>query len=107
MSDFLIRIGHDCDSGRLLALLKEPYGVRAPQGRGFDFAWGSVAVLEDRLASNANIIGVDGGVLARVGDPVGGMSETFRSGLIAALHHCTVLPKATTISWKMIRCSGN
>lgn len=85
MSDFLIRIGHDCDSGRLLALLKEPYGVRAPQGRGFDFAWGSVAVLEDRLASNANIIGVDGGVLAWVGDLVGGMSETFRAALIARL----------------------
>lgn len=85
MSDFLIRIGHDCDSGRLLALLKQPYGVRAPQGQGFDFTWGSLAVLEDRLASNANILRVNGGVLAWVGDLVGGMSEAFRTTLIARL----------------------
>jgi len=69
----------------LLALLKQPYGVRAPQGRGFDFAWGSLAVLEDRLASNANIVSVNGGVLAWIGELVGGMSDPMRAGLISRL----------------------
>lgn len=85
MSDFLVRIGHDCDSGCLLDLLKQPYGSSAPRGQGFDFAWGSVAVLEDRLASNANIIRVRDGVFAWVGELVGGMSETVRTGLVSRL----------------------
>jgi len=85
MSDFLIRIGRDWDSGCLLALLKQPHGVRAPRGQGLDFAWGSLAVLEDRLASNANIIRVNGGVLAWVGELAGGMSETMRAGLVSRL----------------------
>ncbi len=85
MSDFLIRIGHDGDSGCLLALLKQPYGARAPRGHGLDFAWGSLAVLEDRLASNANVIRVNGGVLAWVGELVGGMSDTMRAGLVSRL----------------------
>lgn len=87
MSDFLVQIGHGCEAARLLALLKQPYGAHAPRGQGFDFAWGSLAVLEDRLASNANIVPVDGGVLAWVGDLVGDVSERFMHDLAARLAH--------------------
>lgn len=85
MSDFLVRIGHDCSSEHLLALVKQPYNGSAPEGRGFDFSWGSLAVLEDRLASNANIMTLNAGVLAWVGELVGGMSAALRNGLIARL----------------------
>jgi hypothetical protein len=90
MSDFLVQMGNGCSSEHLLALLKLPYGRLAPKGRGFAFPWGSIAVLEDPLGSNQNITASDQGVLAWVGDLVGGMSDSFRTALtarLAALQH--------------------
>lgn len=92
MSDFLVRMGRDCGSDHLLALLKQPYGGAAPKGRGFDFPWGSIAVLEDHLGSKQNIIASDKTLLAWVGDFIGGMTDAFRtalSGRLAELQHST------------------
>ena len=64
MSDFLVKTGRECGSDALLDLLRLPYGSSAPKGQGFDFSWGSVAVLEDHLTSNRNIVHKDKTVMA-------------------------------------------
>lgn len=68
MSDFLISLGNLYNGESLLSIIKKPYGKRSPEGRYFDFAWGSLAVLNERLAKNRNIHERNGEVFAWVGD---------------------------------------
>jgi len=55
MSDFLVSLNKEYDGKALLRLIKKPYGGHSPKGHFFDYSWGSIAVLEERLASNKNI----------------------------------------------------
>jgi asparagine synthase (glutamine-hydrolysing) len=76
MCDFLISSGGQYKGKQLLEILKAPYGERAPQGKSFDFQWGSVAILEERLAHNNNIYTIDDTVFAWVGDMITDLSVT-------------------------------
>jgi hypothetical protein len=85
MSDFLVSTGGECRGEDLLELLKRPYGVRAPQGRCFDFAWGSVAVLRESPTLGANILTRNEAMLAWVGDLVDAASDAFLETLMVRL----------------------
>ena len=76
MCDFLISSRGQYKGKHLLKLLKVPYGECAPKGKFFDFEWGSVAILEERLARNSNIYTIDNTVFAWVGDLVTDISVT-------------------------------
>ena len=75
MSDFLISIGKNYHPEDLLVLLKRPYGEHAPEGQCFDFPWGSVAILQERIADNKNIITKNSTILAWVGNLVPSLSD--------------------------------
>ena len=85
MSDFLVSFGNKYSGNNLLELLKMPYGRCVPEGQYFDFSWGSMTVLEERLADNNNILEKDGVVLAWIGDLVTNMSEEFVDALITRI----------------------
>jgi hypothetical protein len=81
MCDFIINCSGELAGVDLLSMLKMPYGRRAPEGFEFDFAWGSMAVLEDQL--NANNVRLHGAsVLAWIGDIVTDMSEDYTERLV-------------------------
>lgn len=77
MSDFLVSLGKQHSGKDLVNLLKKPYRSRAPKGRFFDYSWGSVAILEERLACNKNIIAKNAVTFAWVGDLVTDLSGRF------------------------------
>ena len=77
MSDFLISLNKEYRGKDLLNLIKKPYGGRAPEGRFFDYSWGGVAVLEERLASNRNCITDGTTTFAWVGDLVTNSTDSF------------------------------
>ncbi len=66
-------------------MLERPYVDCAPKGRGCDFSWGSLAVLEDAVASNENIFATSTELLAWVGELVGGMPDALRHSMIQRL----------------------
>jgi len=70
MCDFLVSSGSRYRGRSLLEFVKAPYGKSPPEGRFFDFSWGSVAILEERLARNNNIYTQNGTVFAWIGDLV-------------------------------------
>ncbi|MHC4172906.1 MAG: asparagine synthase-related protein [Planctomycetota bacterium] len=82
MSDFLCSIGNRYKGQDLLNLIKKPYGGHAPKGQAFDFPWGQIAILEEHLANNSNILAKDGAVFAWVGDLVTDHSDRFVDVLI-------------------------
>ena len=82
MSDFLISLDNEYSGQDLLTLLKKPYGSRAPEGRFYGYPWGSVAVLEERLADNKNIIEKNNMIFAWVGDLVTKLSDGFGGKII-------------------------
>lgn len=85
MSDFLVNMGGQYSPESLLVLLKRPYGKKAPEGKCYKFSWGSLAILEERLAGNRNIIDMDGAVFAWVGDLVTEMSDSYLYAIIQRL----------------------
>ncbi|HXG48225.1 MAG TPA: asparagine synthase-related protein [Methylomirabilota bacterium] len=70
MSDFLIHFDPAIGPADLVALLQQPYGDRAPGGKGFRHPWGAWAVLDDPVARGLNTLAVAGGTFAWVGDLV-------------------------------------
>ena len=89
MCDFLCYIGTQYKGHNLLNIIQKPYGSNAPRGKSFNFSWGSIAVLEDHLANNKNIIVKDGTVVAWVGDLVLDVSEEFITDLIKRVQGLT------------------
>lgn len=80
MSDFLVSLGRRYNGKDLLELIKKPYGKCAPEGQFFDFPWGSVAVLRERIANDNNIFRRNDLLLAWIGDLiVGGTLNSDRS----------------------------
>ncbi|MHC4259132.1 MAG: hypothetical protein ACYSTF_01785 [Planctomycetota bacterium] len=77
MSDFLVSLSKVHSGEDLLNLLKKPYGSRAPEGRFFDYPWGSIAVQEQRFVHNKNIITNKAVTFAWVGDLVMDLSAEF------------------------------
>lgn len=77
MSDFLVSLGKQHTGEDLLTLIKKPYGKRAPEGQFFDYDWGSIAVLEERLTRNENIITKNVTTFAWVGDLVVDLPDRF------------------------------
>lgn len=78
----MISLGGGYKGLDLLELVKMPYGDRRRIGRAFDFPWGSMAVLEEHLAGNQNILERKGVVFAWVGDLVTEMTGEFIDALI-------------------------
>jgi asparagine synthase (glutamine-hydrolysing) len=87
MSDFLVSIGKNYQPEDLLALVKRPYGERAPEGQCFDFGWGTAAVLKERIAYNKNIVTRNRTTLAWVGDLVTDMSNGYIDALISRIEN--------------------
>lgn len=84
MSDFLIHFDPAVEPADLVALLKQPYGDSAPEGKGFRHPWGSWAVLDDPVAHGRNALAAGGLTFAWVGDLVfPGGSEGLRGCLEA------------------------
>lgn len=81
MSDFLIHLGKNHSPDRLLELLKRPYGKRPPDGKCFQFPWGTLAILEDIYAKKRNIHTFGEEVIGWVGDLVVDNIEAFISAL--------------------------
>lgn len=77
MSDFLVSLNKEYDGKALLRLIKKPYEGHPPKGHFFDYSWGSIAVLEERLAGNKNIIEKDTTTFAWVGDLVMDLPNKF------------------------------
>jgi asparagine synthetase B (glutamine-hydrolysing) len=98
VSDFIVSIGKKWTGDDLLNLLKRPYGERAPEGQCFDFGWGSIAILEDRLALNKNIIRARGTLFAWVGDLVTDMSDGYMNALISRIESIRDSGKRETCS---------
>lgn len=65
-----------------MALAKVPYGSAEPEGRGFDFPWGSVAVLNEPIAGGTNILESSRQVVAWVGDLVTEMTDAYVRALL-------------------------
>ena len=82
MCDFLIGFDPIYRESCLLDILAKPYEGAAPKGRFFDFPWGSMAVLEERLADNRNIIVRGDVIVAWVGDLVLDVSDQFVARLV-------------------------
>jgi asparagine synthetase B (glutamine-hydrolysing) len=85
MTDFLVHTGGEYSGAGLLDLLKQPYGPRAPEGRAFDFAWGSVAVLRENASRGTNILAGSDAMLAWIGDLVGATSDGWLEALMSRL----------------------
>jgi hypothetical protein len=85
MSDFLVSLNKRYTGKHLLNLIKKPYGSRAPEGQFFDYPWGSLAVLADRLADNRNIREREDVIFAWVGDLVAEMSGEFVDALVGRI----------------------
>ena len=92
MSDFLACLGQRCTGHDLLTLIQKPYGGLAPGGQCFDFSWGSVAVLQERLVGGRNIIRSGAGILAWVGDLVTDSPEAFCELFAGRLSHLQESP---------------
>jgi hypothetical protein len=75
MSDFIVSLNRQYKNSDLLRLLKKPYGERAPDGKCFSFPWGRLAVLQEHMASNRNIVQQGKAVFAWVGDLVMDVSD--------------------------------
>jgi hypothetical protein len=83
MSDFFIQVKPGATANPLLALARAPYSHRRPDGKGFVFPWGSVAVLEERFGKNIFVI--KGTLVAWVGDLIADVSEPFLESLLAGV----------------------
>jgi hypothetical protein len=82
MCDFLISFCKGHQGRGLLSAAKVPYGTAAPEGRSFDFTWGSMAVLEEPLADGKNVIEKGRWTVAWVGDLVTEMTDVFVDALL-------------------------
>jgi len=89
MCDFLIGLDPIYRGSCLLDILGKPYDGAAPKGCFFDFPWGSMAVLEERLANNRNIIVKGNVIVAWVGDLVLDVSDQFIAGLVDRIRRLT------------------
>jgi len=70
MCDFIISIGARAAGPELLKILKRLHISQPPQGRYFDFDWGSMAVLDGIGNSSNNHLVLGSSVIAWVGDLV-------------------------------------
>jgi len=68
MCDFLISLNSRYNGKCLLELIKVPYGKRSPHGKSYELQWGSLAVLEERIAKGRNILEKADTIFAWVGD---------------------------------------
>ena len=100
MSDFIVSIGKKCTGDDLMDPLKRPYGERAPEGRSFDFPWGSVAVLKEHLTDNNNIIEKNGIVFAWVGDLITDLQDDFQKLFVHRLNQLQRCANKECISLK-------
>jgi hypothetical protein len=82
MCDFLVSCGRQYNGKKLLDLIKKPYGERAPEGRSFDFPWGSAAILQDQIANGKNIFVLNGMIFAWIGDLVTRLPDKTLEGFL-------------------------
>jgi len=77
MSDFLVALTKQYKGADLLGLIQKPYGENPLNGMFFEYPWGSIAVLEERLAGNKNIFTNGDTSFAWVGDLVTDLQDGF------------------------------
>ena len=82
MSDFLVALTQQYKGADLLRLIQKPYGEESPNGVFFEYPWGSIAVLEERLAGNKNISTIGDMNFAWVGDLVTDIQDGFIKPLL-------------------------
>ncbi len=80
MSDFLISLDKRFSAADLARLSRMPYTYRRPEGTGFEFPWGNVAVLSERFGQN--VFHRDGTLVAWVGDLVPEVSNSLLESLV-------------------------
>jgi hypothetical protein len=80
MSDLLLTMGDGASPKDLVKLMRAPYPGRHPEGRQFEFPWGTLAVLRER--SGNSIYQFDGAVVAWVGDLLATTSGGFFEDLL-------------------------
>jgi Asparagine synthase len=85
MCDFIVSLDKRYGGKDLLNLIKKPYDSRAPEGEYFDYSWGSMAVLKERLADDRNILMQGGTTFAWVGDLVIASRDSFLETFINRL----------------------
>ncbi|MHC4083582.1 MAG: asparagine synthase-related protein [Planctomycetota bacterium] len=103
MSDFLISLDCRYTGKDLLNLIKKLYRRSCPEGRYFDFPWGNIAVLEERLACNKNITTKNTTTFAWVGDLTMDMSDSFLRSFIKCV---TLLHEGRESSNTPVQSSG-
>lgn len=103
MCDFLVSLGKRHSGKDLLNLIKKPYGSRAPEGKFFDFSWGSIAVLFDQIANNKNILARNGLACCWIGDLV--MADFDRS-FERLIKRITELNKCGEVKANSLRTDG-
>jgi len=96
--DFLVNLGKRYNGKNLLDLIKRPYGEQVPAGQFFDFAWGSAAILQDRIADNKNIITRNGVTFGWVGDLVTSMSDKTVESFLQYIETMFAGPRSKTDS---------
>ena len=104
MSDFLAKFDPAANPQELLALLKQPYGANAPQGKGRLHPWGAVAVLDERIGNCANVVSNNGWTFAWVGELLysGGLMRIGRMLNDLKLHNDTSSPAEVLKSLKHV-----
>lgn len=85
MCDFLVSLDKRYKGKDLLNLIKKPYSSSAPEGEFFDYPWGSIAVLKERLADYKNILIKEDTTFAWVGDLVIASRDSFLGAFIKRL----------------------
>jgi len=81
MSDFLINVGNSSAPAENVQQMRMSYpNRRRPEGKSFQFSWGSVSVLDERFGKN--LFEINGTVVAWVGDLLANTSRDFLESLV-------------------------
>lgn len=94
MSDFLVSLNKQYKGEDLLELIQKSYGEYPSKGTFFEYPWGCIAVLEERLAGNKNIFTKDDTNFAWVGDLATDLQNDFIERFIHRLTELRRCPKA-------------
>jgi hypothetical protein len=80
MSDFLINLGNTPAPEDTVKQMQMSFRNRRPEGKCFEFSWGTLSVLEERFGKN--LFNVDGAVVVWVGDLLANLSEDVLESLV-------------------------
>lgn len=97
MSDFIIDLESNNKGPALLSFLKKPYGNYPPEGEEFNFSWGSMAVLRDKLSQGDNIYHKNNLVFSWIGDLATEITDEFVEEFISCITKLNMVENKKTI----------